>query len=118
MTLLEKHKNKLFETRCTCIIFFIVLNHNEEMQEGAHWSDDQIENPLGESWQYTVDDWIFDNEDALLMLYEDMQKGILSIGANILTDCNFPDFCKLVQHMSWIPEIGLHVPSRQHKCSM
>jgi len=74
-------------------------------------SDDDDHPTPCENWQYTIDNWIWDNEYALLYLYEDMQKGISNIGGNVLTKCNFFDFCQLVRQISWVPELGLHVAS-------
>lgn len=71
--------------------------------------DDDLEPSVSERWQYTQQDWLCDNVDQLLKLYEDVQHGIKSTGANILTDCSFADFCHLVCKMSWVPEIGQHV---------
>jgi hypothetical protein len=77
----------------------------------TYYSDDEEETPppVCEHWQYTQQDWVGENNDQLLKLYEDIQHGIKSTGANILTDCSFADFCHLVCMMSWVPEIGQHV---------
>lgn len=76
-------------------------------------STDECEDAAGAHWQYSAEDWVSDNNYALLLAYEDMQHVIRSLGANVLTNCSFADFCHIVLQFSWIPELGKHVP-RSH----
>jgi hypothetical protein len=74
---------------------------------------EECENTTDAHWQYSEEDWVSDNNYALLLAYEDMQQLIRSLGANVLTNCSFADFCHIVLQFSWIPELGKHVP-RSH----
>lgn len=48
-----------------------------------------------------------DNEDALLQVFWDIQTKIKAMGANVMSDCSFADFCLLVFQLTWVPELGL-----------
>ena len=65
-----------------------------------------------EFWQYTVQDWITDNENELSLLFAELKTTFVSLGATILSEITFTQFCLIVSKIVTIPELGMRVSSR------
>ena len=67
--------------------------------------DNMYHTPYVERWQYTEDDWFTENEDALMLMYNDLCDKLKKMGAQIDIE-SFYDFCVIVKRLTWIPQIG------------